>query len=169
MIKLKKSFTLIEMIISITLFSIIIIFLYQTLGITQKSNKIYKEELNKIIKSQDIKSLFFEDLLNAKNKKIYKTKNKNMILSMQTSNTFHNTSFINILYIVSRENNLIRVESIKKYDDKKIQKYVNSEKKYIDIIKKDIELFNIYKNKNIYTIYLKTKQNKDILFSINTL
>lgn len=169
MIKLKKSFTLIEMIISVTLFSIIIIFLYQTLDITKKSNKIYKEELNKILKAQDIKKLFFEDMLNAKNIQIYSTENENMILSLETSNTFHNSFYINILYIVSKENNLIRVESLEKYDNKKEQKFINNQNIYVDKIKINVELFNIYQNKKVYTIYIKTKDKKETIVSINTL
>ena len=169
MIKLKKSFTLIEMIISVTLFSIIIIFLYQTLDITKKSNKIYKEELNKILKAQDIKKLFFEDMLNVKNIQIYSTENENMILSLETSNTFHNSFYINILYIVSKENNLIRVESLEKYYNKKEQKFINNQNIYVDKIKINVELFNIYQNKKVYTIYIKTKDKKETIVSINTL
>jgi hypothetical protein len=157
------------MIISVTLFSIIIIFLYQTLDITKKSNKIYKEELNKILKAQDIKKLFFEDMLNAKNIQIYSTENENMILSLETSNTFHNSFYINILYIVSKENNLIRVESLEKYDNKKEQKFINNQNIYVDKIKINVELFNIYQNKKVYTIYIKTKDKKETIVSINTL
>jgi len=170
--KRLKAFTLIEMIISVTLFSIIIVFLYQTLDITQKSNKIYKKELWKIEKLQDIKILFFEDILNSTNLNILKDKNKNAILRFNSSNTFHNSFYTNILYIVSKENNLLRIESKIKYSKKTKTEYLQNENRYIDIIQKNVKIFNVYHNekkKNTYTIYLKLENEKELILSVNTI
>ena len=170
--KRLKAFTLIEMIISVTLFSIIIVFLYQTLDITQKSNKIYKKELWKIEKLQDIKILFFEDILNSTNLNILKDKNKNAILRFNSSNTFHNSFYTNILYIVSKENNLLRIESKIKYSKKTKTEYLQNENRYIDTIQKNVKIFNVYhneKNKNTYTIYLKLENEKELILSVNTI
>ena len=167
----KNSFTLIEMIISITLFSIIIIFLYSTLNITQKSNKIYKGELNKIIKKEDIKLLLFEDLITSETILISEDKNKNTILSFRSNNSYHNVFYTNILYIISKDNNLLRIESSLKYDKKKLSQFKNNKEKYVDIIQKDIKLFKVYKHKNksVYTIQIISKDKKDLLITINTI
>ena len=168
----KNSFTLIEMIISITLFSIIIIFLYSTLNIMQKSNQIYKDELNKIIKKEDIKLLLFEDLINTHEPIPLETdKEGNTILSFRSNNTYHNVFYTNILYIISKNKNLLRIESSLKYDKKKLSQFKNNKEKYVDIIQKDIKLFKVYqhKNKSLYTIQIMSKDKKDLLITINTI
>ena len=43
---MKKSFTLLELIISITLFMIIVVFLYKTLDQTKHSNKLFSNKQN---------------------------------------------------------------------------------------------------------------------------
>jgi len=170
---IKRSFTLIEVIISITLFSIIIVFLYSTLNITQKSNQVFKDELNKNIAKEDIKFIFFEDLINSKNSiKIYEDKDKNTILTFSTNNTFHNPFYTNITYLLSRKNNLLRIESNLPYDSKKIYQFKDNENRYIDKISSDIKLFKVYhdnKNNKKYTIYILYNNEKDLIFTLNTL
>lgn len=170
--KLKKSFTLIEIIVSISLFSIIIIFLYSTLNITQKSNNFFKTQLNSSIKDKNIKLLIFQDFVNSSDIKIYPSKNKNNILAFETTNTYHNSFFTNITYILTKQNNLVRIESNIKYDKKNQQKYLDNENKYIDIIKTDVKNFRVYKhkNKNIYTIEIisNNKTKKRVIITLNT-
>jgi len=170
---IKRSFTLIEVIISITLFSIIIIFLYSTLNITQRSNQVFKDELNKNIDKEDIKFIFFEDLINSKNKiKIYEDKDKNTILTFSTNNTFHNPFYTNITYLLGRKNNLLRIESNIKYDSKKIYQFKDNENRYIDKLVENIKLFRVYqddKNKKKYTIYILYNNEKELIFTLNTL
>ncbi len=170
---IKRSFTLIEVIISITLFSIIIIFLYSTLNITQRSNQVFKDELNKNIAKEDIKFIFFEDLINSKNTiKIYEDKDKNSILTFSTNNTFHNPFYTNITYLISKKNNLLRIESNLPYDSKKIYQFKDNENRYIDKLVENIKLFRVYqddKNKKKYTIYILYNNEKELIFTLNTL
>ena len=60
---IKKAFTLLEVLISITIFSIIIIFLYQSLEITQKSNNFYSDKLELKQDDNSLKKMFFLDFI----------------------------------------------------------------------------------------------------------
>ncbi len=172
---MKKAFTLIEVMISIVLLMIIIGFLYQSLDITEKSNKFFKE---KLIKKQDtnrIKSIFFKDILYSikeNNKKEIKNldidKNKNTIFRIKSSNTYHDTFFQNITYLISKKNNLIRIESKQLFDKNKLNDefFKNA---FLDTIATGIEKFKIIeKDKNKYVIYLKFKDDIDTMFIVKS-
>ena len=166
---MKKSFTLIEMMISIVLFSIVMIFLYQALNITQKSNKFYKKKLSKFKSKSQLNKLIFEDITNANsNIKLSKDKEDNTILQFKTSNLYHNPFFINITYLVTKENNLIRIESKIAFNKKKIYNFIDDT--YIDIIDTNISKFKVSKNKNIknnYIFYIEHKDKFNQIFSVS--
>ena len=60
---MKKSFTLIEVVISITLFSIILIFMYKTLDMTKFTNNIFEKKVAKNKKMNTFKDIIIEDIL----------------------------------------------------------------------------------------------------------
>ena len=60
---MKKSFTLVEVIISITLFAIIVLFLYETLDGTKKSNQFFNDKLVQKQDTNSIKKILFMDFI----------------------------------------------------------------------------------------------------------
>jgi len=154
----KKSFTLIEMLISITLFSIIIIFLYDTLDLSKKANKFFYSKLELSKEQVKLKKLFFEDIINSDKNTIiiHEDKNKNSILSMKSNNIFHNNFNNYITYFISKENNLLRIEHKKMY---KTKNNFRNNKQFIDKVLKKIDLFKVKKiaNKEI-VISIKSKK-----------
>jgi prepilin-type N-terminal cleavage/methylation domain-containing protein len=153
---MKKSFTLIEVMISIVLFSIIILFLYQTLDITKKTNQFYSKKLEIKQDENRLKRLFFDDFINKQNNniKILKDQRDNNILSLSTSNTYHNPFFTNITYLLSKDGKLIRIESLKPFDINKLD-YGFFDMAFIDIIYKDIKMIKVKKIDNDILFYLK--------------
>lgn len=172
---MRKAFTLVEMMVSIVLLSIIVLFLYQTLDMTKLSNTFYKNQLQQIKDQNKIKLLMFEDMVNSfdsngSTEPYFDDKNENSVLNIKSYNTFHNPFFNHITYFVSRENNLIRCESQSKFDKNKI--YDFSENAYIDVVDQNVSKFKISqhkKEKNNYVVYIKYEDNKEIFFTLKSL
>jgi len=166
---MKKSFTLVEMMISIVLFSIVMIFLYQALDITQKSNKFYKKKLSNFKSTSQLNKLLFEDITNANsNITLLQDKEDNTILQFKTSNLYHNPFYINITYLVTKENNLFRIESKIAFNKKKIYNFIDNT--YMDIIDTNITKFKVSKNKKIknnYIFYIEHQDKTNQIFSVS--
>ena len=164
---MKKSFTLLEVVISITIFMILLLFLYKTLDQTKFTNHLLKNKKENIKDTNHLHNIFFEDIAESiGSSSIIKDKNENSIVKFKSSNTFHNPFYTNITYFISRQNTLIRMESLKKFEG-----YNSSESfydnVYIDILLSDIEYFEVKQNtanKN-FVFVLKQKDKKQQLFN----
>ena len=172
MIKTKKSFTLIEMLISITLFSIIVIFLYQALHVTKTSNKFYSNKLKQLESKSNIKKLMFLDIINSKQNSIHisSDKNDNTILTLETTNLYHNNFFVNVTYLLSRDNKLMRIESKDRF--KKDNTYQLEDNSYIDILENNISKFVVTidkKYKKDYIIYLLNISKENTIFTLKSI
>ncbi len=163
---LKKSFTLIEVLISIVLLLIIVVFLYQSLDISEKSNKFFNQKLVEQTNKTKIKDIFFKDIVHsyAIKNSISEYKNNKILFYLKSSNTYHNAFYENITYFVSKENNLLRIESLKKFNIRKLNDDF-FDKAFVDIIAKNVKQFKVInKNKKQYAIYLEFKDESDIMF-----
>ena len=83
----RHAFTLIEMMIAITLFSVVMIFLYQSMASLDKSNRFYGDKLQSISTEQSLfKTLYLDLALSESNvgEIININKNEDIVL-MQTS------------------------------------------------------------------------------------
>jgi prepilin-type N-terminal cleavage/methylation domain-containing protein len=161
---MKKGFTLIELMISITILSIIMVFLYKTYADINVSNKVYIENKNKLDKFEKIKKMTFVDLLTALNGSIKVVKeNKNRdTLFMQTSHSLHRRIMPYVTYIV-KNHKLYRVETLYPFSNLSTTK--NSfDVDFIGNVKK----FKIFtsKQKNIYFLDIEFSNNKKILQKI---
>ena len=169
----KSSFTLIEILISIVLLSIIIIFLYQTLDISQKSNKFFAKKVDQKIKITTLKKILFKDILLSTKEKVKNNitidKQENNILQLYTSNTYHNAFYNYITYMVSKKNNLLRIESKVKFDKYKlIDDFFDVA--YVDTLIKNVKKFKVInRNKNQYAIYLKVKDESFMLVNYKSI
>ncbi len=162
---MKKAFTLLETIISVTIFIIIMIFLYKTLDATKYSNNIFAAKINNLEKSNNLHNIFLEDLaetyLNSVIE-ISKDIKNNSIIKLESHNTYHNHFYKNITYMISSSNKLIRIESLDKFNEKIISEtFFNNS--YIDLLLEDIEYFEA-KNNGINYIFAIKQKNKDLVF-----
>ncbi|MEA3290246.1 MAG: prepilin-type N-terminal cleavage/methylation domain-containing protein [Campylobacterota bacterium] len=153
----RKAFTLVEILVSITLFSIIVLFLYQTLDITKQSNDFYTKHLDEKQLQNHIKKILFMDIMHSKENsvKISKDKDNNTILTMETTNTYHNPFFNHITYLLI-DGELIRMETKVKFDRKKLNDSFFSNS-YIDILQTKVDKFKavIQKDKKVSVYILK--------------
>ncbi len=170
----KKAFTLVEVMISITIFSIVIVFLYESLNLSKKFNDIFARHVDNYIESFDLQKILYLDIIEAKgNITITPDRNKNTILKIiNTNNTYHSVFSKYITYFINKNGKLIRVESSEVFNHKKINSdFLDHKNTYIDILKEDVEKFLVLKNKQSdedkpgFTIFLKLENEEEIIFS----
>jgi len=166
--KKYKAFTLIEVLISIVLFSMIVIFLYQTLDMTTKSNLFYEKKLNEKLDINLFKKILFLDLLNkTSDVNITKDRRGNSVVTFKTSHIYHNPFYSYITYVISKENNFLRLESKIKFNkDKLNDKFFDT--LYVDKLQNNIKKFRFKKQSNgNITYYILKKNNQKILFGLD--
>ena len=162
---MKRSFTLIEVMVSITIFSIIILFLYKTLDMTEKSNTFLANKIDKVISLNSVKKILLEDIIKSENITLSLDKNSNTILSLKTTNIYHNPFYLYVTYFISKEENLIRIESLKLFNKNKLDdKFFK--KAYIDILISKIKAFEVksYKQNNKAYAFMLEQDNETIEF-----
>ncbi|MGM0519360.1 MAG: PulJ/GspJ family protein [Campylobacterota bacterium] len=172
---MKKAFTLVEVLISVALLSIILVFLIKLLDNTKKTEEVFTTQATQLLKYEEFKELvsndFFynentEDNKKTENLKIKKNSDDNHILNITTSNIFYDISFDKVSYILSKEGSLFRVES-NKYINKKNSNLALLEKSYITKLIENVEYFRVSKveKTDAYVVYLKTSQ-KEMMFTV---
>ncbi|PIF03070.1 MAG: hypothetical protein CSA86_06330 [Arcobacter sp.] len=168
---MKKAFTLLEVTISISIFLVLIFFLYKTLDQTKHTNKIFEQKRETLKQEVFLNKLFLEDIAEfvpqTKIKKPIPDK-KNNIFIFKSYNTFHNPFYNNITYLVTNTHKLVRIESRYEFNPnfkKQFEKDNFYKNLYIDTILEDIELFKVKLSKDKEEILFVIKQkDKEIQF-----
>ncbi len=161
----KKAFTLLEVVISITIFMIILVFLYKTLDNTKLSNNKFVQHIDKKIEFNNLYKILTEDIAESKGIiELSKDRDKNSILIFKSNNTYYDSFFTNITYMISSSNKLIRIESFEKFQKQKssVEFY---EKSFIDILLDDIEKFIVLKKDDKVEFIIKQKDKEKMIFS----
>ena len=150
----KKAFTLIEVLISITLLSLVLMSLYRSSDILRKSNKHLYEHLQKSTKSIKGNMVLYMDLLQSDSNITINDKNKFHEITMEnTSNSLYGQIKAKVSWLVSKKDNtLLRIEGNNYQLPLKQDSYVE-----IDPIVQKVELFKIYKNKKSNKILILLK------------
>ncbi len=166
---MKKAFTLLEVVISITIFMILLIFLYKTLDQTKHSNQQFSKYSENLKYKNELNDIFLEDILESKSKiEIKKDNDKNSLLRFESSNSYHNSFFNHITYMISSNDKLIRIESKDKFNlaETQIDFYDYS---FIDVLLEDIEYFEVKENgkksNHNYVFVIKQKDKERIIFN----
>lgn len=160
---MKKSFTLLELLISITLFMIIVVFLYKTLDQTKHSNELFLKKEEVLKQSNYLHNIFLEDIAESSNITVIYDKNKNAIVKIITNNTYHNAFFNNVTYLINSSKKFVRIESYEVFNELEpmgLDFYDNS---FIDVLLENIEYFEVKDDKVNYNFFIKQK-NQDRLF-----
>ena len=163
---IKRAFTLIELIISIFLLTLVVFALYKNLDIVKKSTIQLHTHLQNSQKDIKAYKLLYLDLLQMTNRPVITSKNRNYDrVCFFSKNSLYNLPKAYICWVVHKKNNtLLRVESSKKFTLPP-QKEIPIQK---DIIKKDIEIFKIYrhKNKKENQLLIFIKDKKEVSFKM---
>lgn len=160
----KKAFTLIELIISIIIISLIVTYLYESLGILNKSGEqLFKRDKSREYET-DIKKLLVLDIMQGYDFNLSKTDSRDFdILTFSSLNSIHGIKKPKITYLVSKKDNtLFRIEGI----DYTIP--LDSETIYrvkYDELKKELEYFKVFfnKDKKKVLINIKAKSSQPIV------
>jgi prepilin-type N-terminal cleavage/methylation domain-containing protein len=152
----RGAFTLIEVLISITLLSLVLMALYRSTDILRRSNKHLYEHLEKSSKSLKGNRVLYMDLLQAdSNITIDSEKKFHKITIMKTSNSLYGQSLAQVSWLVSKsDNTLLRIEGNGYTLPLKSESYVE-----VDPIVKNVELFKIYKNKKSNKLLVLLQHN----------
>lgn len=170
--KLRAAFTLIEMMIAISIFSIMTLYLYKTYSSLNIANENLSVEVSKIQKIQKIKKLLYMDfnlaLFNEKN--IINITNRDKgedFVFFQTSHSVHKRFNPYITYIVKNKK-LYRLESLKPIDSYDISRDAAFDVDYLG----EVKSFRVYKStsKNVsYLVAVDFKSMENILLKITPL
>lgn len=142
---MKRSFTLIELLISITISALILSLLFESIQVSKTSNDAYTRAYIKKLEQSNFLRVLNQDLVQAK-KRTIKIKNRKTenILSFRSYNSQKGYTYPYISYIYSQDK-LFRVES--KYAKIESKKILAND---IDLIS-SIKEFKAYKDRNSST------------------
>lgn len=161
----RHAFTLIEMMIAITLFSVVMIFLYQSMANLDKSNRFYGDKLQEISSENSLLKTLYLDLSLAKADSIEInniTKNDDMVF-LQTSHVIHTHVMPYIVYYL-KKNRLYRIESVSKLN----YPFENNVNASIDDFG-EVKKFRLYKNSTHFLLHINIDGKKDNLIKIRHL
>ena len=162
---MKKAFTLLELIISITLFMIIVVFLYKTLDQTKYSNNLFSNKQEILKQSNHLHNIFLEDIAEASSITIKSDKNKNAIVKIVTNNTYHNSYFNNITYLISSSKKLLRIESSEIFNELAPMNLDFEKNSYIDPLLEDIDFFELQSSNENYILLVKQKAKERVFYN----
>ncbi|QOY52848.1 PulJ/GspJ family protein [Candidatus Sulfurimonas baltica] len=167
---MRKGFTLIEMLISVTILSIMMVFLYKSYASLNNSNDFLEKELNTIKSQQLRKKIIFLDFSLAINKKINIINQDPHVdvVFMQSSNSFHRKHNPYIAYIV-KESKLYRLESLQEFKEYPLNRDSVFSVDYLG----EVDSFRVYKSKDnlkeAYLIHVEFKKADEILLKVKVL
>jgi prepilin-type N-terminal cleavage/methylation domain-containing protein len=168
----RAAFTLIEMIIAISIFSVMMLYLYKTYSTLNISNVNLKREVHSLQKIQNIKKVVYLDFtlatFNAKNmiNIIKRDKGKDFVY-FQSSHSLHKRFNPYLVYMV-KNNKLYRLESLKKISSYELSSDAEFDVDYLG----EVNSFKVYKSKNLDAAYLVTidfKKMDNVLLKIKPL
>jgi len=161
----KKAFTLIEIILSIFLFSIIMMFLFKATANLRHNNKNFQISINKDTKKLKFIALLQKDLImsNSKSFKFNNTNKDKTIITFRTNNSIYNISKPYVTWrVLKNSNKLVRVESNQQYNK-------NNENYHLIVASDNCKIFQIYKGKKGYLIYIKDNLDKELITEVKSI
>ncbi len=161
----RHAFTLIEMMIAITLFSVVMIFLYQSMANIDKSNRFYGDKLQEISSENSLLKTLYLDLSLAEANTITiksMTKNDDMVF-LQTSHIIHTHVMPYIVYYL-KKSHLYRIESATKLT----YPFENNVNALIDDFG-EVKKFRLYTNSTHFLLHINIDGKKDNLLKIRHL
>lgn len=167
--RLRTAFTLIEIVIAITIFSIMMLYLYKSYASLTLSNTFYQKEATQIKEIKLKQKIIFLDfsLLLFSEYEIIKNDKKNDTVFLQTSNSMHGRINPYVAYVI-KDSRLYRIESYKKITAENF-----SVERVLDIDDfGEVEKFKVYENssdKLYFLIDAAFKNSSNLLLKVRSL
>ena len=164
----KSAFTLVEVLISITLLSLVLMALYKSADILRNSNLHLFKYLQKSTQTLKGSTTLYMDLMHSDdNISVNKEEKFHRLTITKTTHSLHGQSISKVVWLVYKEENtLLRVEGGKYNIPLRNEQYVN-----VDVIAKNIEIFKIYKSKKKDKLLamIKTKGQEAQVFMVQNI
>ncbi len=164
----KSAFTLIELLISIVILSILMLFLYQSYANLNRSNTLLSEEVQKISKIQKIKKTIIMDFTRALSINTLNQDTKIDIAFLQTSHSLYQRINPYIGYIV-KDKILFRIESLKPL----LEFPLVADSEFVVEELGKVKIFRVYKSTDaetgLYLVHLLFEDTTEILLKLNPL
>ncbi len=167
---MRKGFTLIELLISITILSIMMLFLYKSYASLNHSNSFYKQEVATLKEEESLKKIIFLDFSLALSQSItiQNQDTKEDAVFMQSTNSLHKRYNPYLAYII-KNHKLYRLESLKP-----LSYPLSVESEFsVDSLGK-VSAFRVYKSdantsSELFLVHVNFKEKEDILLKIKVL
>ncbi len=158
----RKAFTLLEVLISIALMGIVLVALFSSVEILQDSNQHLSKQLEKTKKITEATQVLYRDILSSDGN-LTITKDEFTRLCMEsTANTLYALPRAKVCWVVMKEkNSLVRVEGTEYTLPTRSEDRVE-----VDTVMQNVELFDVYHNKDKVLVVLKEKSKEAIKFML---
>jgi len=167
---MKKAFTLIELMISIMILSMLMLFLYKSYSDLNRSNSSYTEAVKKLQRDALVKKTLYLDLLMASKKRmiIQNIDREFDLVSFETKHSLHRRINPFVAYII-KDGILYRLESLLQVTSIDINRDIAFDVDKIAKVKK-FKLFGTRDNKKeFYLLDMRLENKEDILLKIRLL
>lgn len=167
---MRKAFTLIELMISIMLLSLIMLFLYKSYAELNRSNSIYAIKVQEMKKSELLKKRLYLDISVALRDsiKIINQSRSEDVLFLQTSSSVHKRINPYVAYFI-KQSRLYRLESLKPF----IEYPLASDSEFVSDYVADVKSMRIYPATNatigLFLVHIILEDNEEILLKIKAL
>ncbi len=165
---MRRAFSLVELMVSIVILSIMMLFLYKSYGELNKTNKLYDVEVQKVAKIEKIKNVLYLDLMLSESITIINQDNKEDVLFLQTRNSVHNRINPYVAYIL-KEKKLYRLESHKEFKEYPLA----ADSEFVADELGDVTIFRVYSSKepqnSTYLIHTLFSDKEEILLKVKSL
>lgn len=167
---MRKAFTLIELLISIVILSILMLFLYKSYASLNRSNDALAKQTEKINKDELLKKTIYLDLsvAFAPSIKILNQSKTEDVVFLQSSHSVHDRINPYIAYLV-KDKTLYRLESLKPFKEYPL---VADSEFVADALGK-VKIFRVYKSKEaknqVYLLHIMFEKEGEILLKVKVL
>lgn len=158
----RKAFTLIEVLISIALLGLILVPLFSVVNMMRQSNDKLLDSLEKSEQITQATKVLFLDILGSDGKLDIQKDEFTRLCIEKTSNSLYNLPEAKVCWIVlKKDNTLARIEGNGYKLPTKSEDRVE-----VDRVMRDVELFDVYHEKDKVLVLLKQKAKKPISFMV---
>ncbi len=160
----RSAFTLIEVLISIALLSLVLLALYQSVGLLRDSNRQLFGYLEKSASEKLGTQTLFLDILGSDGNITIQEDEFARLCLEHTINSLHELSMPKVCWVVAKEGNaLLRIEG-----DGYQLPLISDDKAAVDEVMKDIDLFRVYRAKTDVLVLLRQKGKEPISFMVQS-
>jgi prepilin-type N-terminal cleavage/methylation domain-containing protein len=160
----RRAFTLLEMLISITLFVILALSIYGGINMMKDTNAQLKESTKRISSSSDAVFLLYSDALGSDGNVTIKKNGKfSQLCFSDTHNSLYGATKTKVCWVVTRNDDLVRIEGVDNFENILQSTNIKADKSL-----QHVKLFDCYQNNSGLLVILKYDKEETLSFVIHS-